>query len=142
MQANKEIIMAYSFSYQYPLQANAVLQQPTPTIVFKINLTVAQEEVFGPLPASGNANFGGQVNVAMLNPMRYSKFQDQAIANIAQLANLRSTWIPDLDLNNKDNINGTQFTVQGADALYLRNTYGIGYATGDNAILTIVSQTN
>lgn len=106
----------------------------TPTIVFQVTLPVLQEEVFGPM--------GNQTTVAMLNPYRFSESQNSAIASIAQLANLRVAYLPDMNRDNKYAVNGTQFTLQGIDALYMRNTYGIGYAAPESAVLTIISQTN
>ena len=110
------------------------MSNPTPTIVFQVNLPIAQEEVFGPMENSSV--------IAMLNPYRFSSDQTAAVASIAQLATLRSTWLPDMFNNNKSLKHGDQFTLQGNDALYMRNLYGIGYSSPESAFLTIISQTN
>lgn len=55
--------------------------------------------------------------------------------DLSSIQNLtRSTWFPDLLLDNRELKHGGQFTVTGKIALYLKNTY----TTGSNPLLSIV----
>lgn len=103
---------------------------PTPAIEFRVDLTLLKQEVVN--------NDGTQS--AILHPDRYSSDQDAAVASIDYRKNLRSTFIPGLSgANNRVMKHGDTFTEYGQKAVYLRSTYGIGYAAADQAYLVVVS---
>jgi hypothetical protein len=109
----------------------------TPVITFMVNLTLATGEVIGPSPDAKSQE--------VLPPDRYTgaNLQDSAVASIAFRATLRSVYLPGLSAG--DNVyrtHGDVFTAIGEDALYLKNTYGIGFADPQNACLVVVSQVN
>src|SRR5690606_8183143 len=103
---------------------------PTPAIEFRVNLTLKKTEI---------VNHDGST-AAMLHPDRFSEDQDAAVESIDYRKNLRSTFIPGLSAaNNHAMKHGDTFTEYGQKAVYLRATYGIGYAPADQACLDVVS---
>lgn len=49
----------------------------------------------------------------------------------------RSTWFPDIQMDNRKLKHGDQFTVTGKRAMHLKNNF----TTGDDAFLKVISQT-
>ena len=108
----------------------------TPTIVFTVNLSfLANEAIF----AKPNESV-----VAAPAPDIYRQHEDVVAANQVQNRSLRSTWIQGMDNGSAKIVkHGDTFTKIGREALYYKNTYGIGYATdASRAILTVNSITN
>lgn len=114
-----------------------------PTITFQVNLGVPRTEALG-----ANTN---QTERDMLHPDRHDNDQDRAVANIANHASEKITWLSGLlagsNLNLKD---GDTFTLSGGKAEYARKlfvagpsdgviTNATGEAPADRAILTITS---
>ena len=81
-----------------------------PTITFEVNLSTPLRDSHAP---SSNLRAEGDV------------FEDT-----------RQAWFPNKILNNHNLKHGNQFTVSGADAVYLKDNY----TTGDFALLTIISE--
>jgi len=50
--------------------------------------------------------------------------------------NTRSTWFPNNIMNNRQLVDGNQFTVYNEEALYLKNNF----TEGDDAFLSVVSE--
>jgi len=97
------------------------MANPSPTIVFEVNLTLMNSEDVGP-----NTNLA---DTGMLNPDRHvgADLQDEAIASILNRRNYKSMWVPDkLGGGNRTLVHGTQFTEYGEKAIYLKNQYGVG----------------
>jgi hypothetical protein len=73
-----------------------------------------------------------QVNLATTNVLSskgpYSSNDPQG----ANFANTRSAWFPDILRDNYDLSNGAQFSISGADALYLLNNFTFGYGPNPN----------
>lgn len=113
------------------------MSNPSPTIVFRVDLTLLNAEDHGP-----NTNLA---SVGMLNPDRHvsADLQDEAISSITNRRNNRSVWIPDaLGSNNRSLIHGDEFTEYGAKAVYLKTQYGIGVSgvPTNRQLLTVVSE--
>lgn len=104
---------------------------PHPAITFRVNLNLTKTETIG--------SATNQIEVVPLNPMRYQESQDQAVADEAQLKNLRVTWLPQINAaSNIELKHGDEFTLYGHKALYVRDNYAIGYAPAERAVLDIV----
>lgn len=70
-----------------------------------------------------------------LHPDRHQSDQDRAQDEANQHAVLRSTWLPGLLRGENHVLNSDDtFTVYGAKAVYLKNTY----TTGANPLLSVV----
>lgn len=111
------------------------MANPSPTIVFSVDLTLLRSESVGP-----NTNLA---DTGMLNPDRHSEDQDAAISSIDDRKNHRSVWMPDRIGCNRSFKHGYNFTEYGLNAIYLKNHYGIN-VTGvptHRQILTIISET-
>lgn len=85
-----------------------------PTITFQVNLTNPHALDWSQ-PFSGTGD-GGQ-------------------------AAYRVTWLPNYLRNNEEKTDGTQFTVSGMQAIYLKNLYASGVGEFGN-LLTVISQVN
>lgn len=101
-----------------------------PIITFQVNLNRNKQESIGPKTNS--------VNTAVLHPDRHDSDQDRAILAEVQHDKQKSTYIPGFlaGENIVANDDGT-ITAYGLKAKYLLDTY----TTGDNPILTVVSNT-
>jgi hypothetical protein len=109
----------------------------TPTITFRVNLSLSSGESLG-------TNTDARVQ-SVLHPDRYTgaDLQDEAVANIAHRAGDRIAYLPGRTAAaNLYKKHGDVFVEQGEDAVYRRNTYGIGFADPQNALLEVVSQVN
>lgn len=93
-----------------------------PTITFTVNLTPLINEDFGPIT--------NHTSVGMSSP---------DATNLPTAASRRSGFLPSLQLGNRIVHDGDTIVEYGQKAMYLRNTYGIGYAPADRAYLTVVS---
>jgi len=92
-----------------------------PVLTFQVNLELNGNEAIGP-----NTNL---VNPHILHPMRHQDDQDNAIAEISNVKNTRSLWLPGLlDAENRGAglSHGDQFTVRGLKAIYIKDTYTNG----------------
>jgi hypothetical protein len=108
----------------------------TPAITFAVDLTLAGQETDGPN--------GSTRATAVLHPDRHRGSQDAAVASMASRGGSRSVYIPSRTAAaNVYRKHGDTFTLYGEDALYIRDTYAIGFATDtNNAVLRVVSTTN
>jgi hypothetical protein len=77
-----------------------------------------------------------QVNLQ--NPHSLDWSQPFTSDEAANFSNTRVTFLPDFLRDNYELTNGSQFTVSGTQAVYLKNLYATG--SGDYNILTIVSE--
>lgn len=69
-----------------------------------------------------------------------NKFKDRQPYNLATEdyhTRTRVTWFPDILRNNRELKDDKEFTVEGANALYLKNNY----TTGEFKFLDVVSET-
>ena len=79
-------------------------------------------------------------NVGILHPDQFQESADRGRTDTAARITQGVTWLPGLlNDNNVEMKNGDEFTATGDRAIYLRDTYGIGYAPADRAVLEIVS---
>lgn len=79
-----------------------------------------------------------QVNLATINEMT-DKPPYNHLTDGANFANSRVAYFPSwLSEDNRELKHGSQFTVSGQEAMYLKNNF----TTGQFAFLTIVSQTS
>ncbi len=116
-----------------------------PVITFRVNLELKDTETIGP-----NTNL---VNPHILHPMRHQDDQDNAVLEKDNIKETRGLWLPGLlgganlagSMGTRSDRNrlghGDTFTVKGAKATYLKDTYTngtIGDATSDP--LWIVSE--
>ena len=104
---------------------------PNPKITFQVDLSLNKSEQFGPI--------GNEKYVSVLHPDRHQSNQDNAILENSNRVNLVSGFLPNLTLNNKNLKNVDTFVEYGQKAIYLRDTYGIGYAPSDRSYLKIIS---
>lgn len=105
---------------------------PVPTIVFEVDLELLSTEAIGP-----KTNL---VNPHMLHPTTHQDSPDNGLVEKSNFKNTRSTWNPSfLSAENRALKHGDQFTEYGQKAIYLRDTYGQGYAPNDRACLKIIS---
>lgn len=101
------------------------MSNPSPTITFRVNLTLPMKEAFGPNSDEYGVN----------HPDRFQPDQDQAVTDISNRKNYRSVWLPGLGgTSNRALKHGDTFTAYGMNAIYIKNTY----TTGLNPILTVV----
>ena len=108
------------------------MANPVPTIVFQVNLALLNNESIGPVTNS--------VTTGVLSPDQYQVSPDNGVVENANRKSTRSSWLPSLQMApNVDLHDGDRFTEYGQRAVYLRDTYGIGYAPADRAYLTVVS---
>lgn len=114
--------------------------QTHPIITFQLAVQNRLSEKFGP-----NTN---SQNVAILHPDRYGNtgyLQDvpQQLRLLLQ-DYFRTTWLPgmtggeNIEKNMLMSTDDITFTLTGSKALYVKNMY----ATGDDAVLTVVSETS
>jgi len=75
-----------------------------------------------------------QVNLE--NPHALDWSQPYTTSEGSNFKKTRVTWLPDYLRDNRELKDGTQFTVTGQQAVYLKNNF----TTGEFNILTIVSQ--
>lgn len=101
-----------------------------PTYTFRVNLSLLSNEAFGPITNSHN--------VGMLSPDQHQDSPDRGRVENANRKNTLSTWLPDILRNNYKLKHGDEFTISGMRALYIRNTYCVGYAPSDRAFLELV----
>ena len=103
-----------------------------PSFTFTVNLSLLPEEQIGP-----NTN---AVSPRMLHPTRHQDDQDNAVFEESNFKNTRSTWVPGLLAGeNRAVKHGEVFTVTGSKGIYLRDTYGIGFAPAERAVLEVVT---
>jgi len=101
-----------------------------PSITFTVDLSLFATEQIGP-----NTN---AVNPNILHPSRYQNDQDNALVEKNNFRSTRSTWLSGvLGADNRQLEHGDSFTLTGQKAIYLRDTYGIGFAPADRAFLTV-----
>ena len=99
------------------------MSNPSPAITFLVDLT--------PL---ANESFGTNTNISTVGVSR----SDGGV--IDNRVNVRSGLIPAFTIcPDRKVIHGDTFVEYGQKAVYLKNTFGIGYSPADRAILTIVS---
>ncbi|MHA1949716.1 MAG: hypothetical protein ACW99G_06970 [Candidatus Thorarchaeota archaeon] len=101
-----------------------------PVFNFRVNLELLSTEKIGPKTNS--------INVGMLHPTRHQDDQDNAVVEQSNFKDTRSTWKPGVLGMNGAYKDGDTFTAYGVKGLYLRDTYGIGYAPADRACLEIL----
>jgi hypothetical protein len=101
-----------------------------PTYTFRVNLSLLGNEAFGPTTNSQN--------VGMLSPDQHQSSPDNGRVENSNRKYTLSTWLPDLLRNNYKLKHGDTFEVSGMRALYIRNTYAVGYAPADRAFLELV----
>jgi len=107
-----------------------------PTLTFTVNFThfIGVGELFGP-----NTNTR---KVTMLPPPQHQTSPDRGRTDRANFPNTMSTWIPGLTAGENRQLKETgQFTVSGQRATYIRDTYGIGFAPCEQAVLSVVGTT-
>jgi len=110
------------------------MANPHPEITFRVNLELTRTEKFGP-----NTNIKDQF---VLHPTTYQSSPDRGRTEKANFVNTRSGFA-----GAAEGVNGTEFTLYGEQALYVRNTYVAGDwndnnppgAFGLGAILSIVT---
>ncbi len=105
-------------------QKEKQMANPSPTIVFTVNLNLLMNEE--------NGSLNSVTSQGVLHPDRHQSDQDNALVEMAQRKNLRTVKI-----GNRDYKHGDTITEYGMKAVYLRDTYGIGYAPNDRACLTV-----
>ena len=106
------------------------MANPTPDITFRVNLTPNYLDYTGP------SNNRTQLNVSVDN---YQSDQDTAASEYAARTSNRSAYLASLQVRPNVKLkHGDEFTEYGQKAVYLRNLYGIGYATPDRAFLEII----
>lgn len=98
------------------------MPNPVPTITFTVDLTPLMNEDFGPR--------GNHKSVGVSSPDS---------ANLPTASARRNGFLPGMQLGNKSVKHGDIFVEYGQKAIYLRNTYGKGYAPAERAYLTITS---
>lgn len=105
----------------------------TPTISFTVDLSRLNSEAIGTITNASNQG--------VLHPDRHQGDQDRAIADIAQRRTLKMAYLPGINTSmNRELKHGDTFTETGKAALYLRDMYGIGYATdASRAVLRVDS---
>lgn len=113
------------------------MANPSPTIVFRVDLTLLNAEDVGP-----NTNL---LSTGVLHPDRHvgSDLQDEAISSISSRKSDRSIFLPGLlGGSNRTYTHGEEFTEYGAKAVYLRKMYGVGIANvpTHRQLLVIVSE--
>jgi len=107
------------------------MADPHPTITFRVNLELTDSEQVG---ANTNAR-----DVSILHPDLHQTSADQGRLDKSNRVNTRSTWNPGLLAGkNRALKDGEEFTVFGLQALYLRDTYAVGFAPADRAVLEII----
>ncbi|RDJ35491.1 MAG: hypothetical protein DWQ19_11790 [Crenarchaeota archaeon] len=95
------------------------MANPTPTITFSVDLTPFMNETMGAATS--------EITVAV-----------QELDNNGE--NTRSSFFPSLTVApNRVLKHGDTFVEYGLKAVYLRDTYAVGYAPADRAYLTVVS---
>jgi len=104
------------------------MANPTPALTFRVNLTLHRTEAFGPA--------GGSTGV--LHPDRHVSDQDAAVESIANRATQLHGYLPSVTLGSHKLVHGQEFTAYGQKAVYLRETYAVGYAPADRAYLEII----
>ena len=107
------------------------MADPYPTITFRVNLELKNEEQIGP-----NTNEKG---VSILHPDLHQTSADRGRTEKSNRVNTRSSWNPGLLAGKNWSLkDGDEFTQHGQQALYTRDTYAIGFAPADRAYLEIV----
>jgi hypothetical protein len=100
------------------------MANPVPTITFQVDLTLLVNE-----------NFKTKTSESLVGQ------SSPDVANLAQAPKNLSTFLPGVNLNNKASHHGDTFVKYGKEAIYLKNTYGQGYAPAERAYLKIISVT-
>ena len=100
------------------------MANPTPAITFRADLTLQREMAFG--PSTNESTVGAR--------------QIDSTIDLDTRRDQLSTFLPSFQVaSNRVLTHGDEFTEYGQKAVYLRDTYGIGYAPSDRAVLVIVS---
>lgn len=108
------------------------MANPSPKITFTVNLTNIVTDAIGPVT--------NERDVYLTNPDQFQNSPDQGRIESAARSSTLSTYAPTYQINpNKVAKHGDTIVEYGMKAIYLRDTYGIGYAPNDRAILTVVS---
>lgn len=102
-----------------------------PVITFRVNLTLPHFDYLGP-----NTN---ERVVDNLSPDQYDNSPDRgraaSAARINNISTLTQMMLPGVSRMLK---HGDEFTLNGKQAVYVRNTYAVGYAPVDVAFLEVV----
>ena len=112
------------------------------SITFQVDLSLPTSEAVGPLT---NESMQGT-----LHPDKLVNPENQVLAAtlLANRPNTRSLWIQTGAgvpsqiggiVGQKGLKHGDQFTLQGSQAIYVRNMYAVGYAPYDRAVLRVVT---
>ena len=101
-----------------------------PSYTFTVDLSLVGQ-LHGP-----NTN---QSTVNALHPDQHQDSADRGRAEEAVRRDSLSTWIPNLLIaGNRALKHGDSFTVTGQKGMHMRDTYGIGFAPADRAVLSVV----
>ena len=100
------------------------------SITFRVNLTLHKSELVGP---AGNA-----IDTAMLSPDQYQTSPDQGRTDTSNRTSTISTWLPTTQAGMEALKHGDTFTLNGLQAIKVRNLYASGYAPADRAWLDVV----
>lgn len=102
-----------------------------PSFTFTVDLSIVAA-LHGP-----NTN---QSSVNALHPDQHQDSADNGRVEESVRRDSLSTWIPNLlHAGNRNLKHGDSFTVTGLKAMHMRDTYGIGFAPADRAVLTVVA---
>jgi hypothetical protein len=105
-----------------------------PSFTFTVDLSLFATEQIGP-----NTN---SADVDVLHADQYQSSPDQGRTETSNRQNTRSTWLPNLLAGlNRQLKHGDSFIVTGEKALYIRDTYGKGFAPADRAYLDVTVNT-
>ena len=108
------------------------MANPSPAITFRVDLSLLKQEAFGPVT--------NQRQEAISHPDRGTTQNTEAYQ--AYRPAQRVTWLDGIGAaRNIEMKHGTEFTVYGQEAVYLRKMYGIGIdgVPTDRAVLEVVS---